>query len=296
MNADLSEKYLSYYEWLWILELIRPDYSCLYEEVFERFARTPEDLYKLSWREFEILLDSIFRNNGYRTELGPGRADEGVDLRLYFNDVVGESLTLVQAKRYASERAIGLEAVMALSGAVEHERANRGVMVTTSRYLPGAVRFAARQNRRLELASSAEVQQWCRQASGRIVRDKSRLVSADHLRSLIGRYNSREEHAPIVHANVGHNMVLNSFCLVLRETANLALLLRLPTETVDHDGYGQRGHEVPIVDDRILGELKEGKLIRAKKKKRDNGTTYLWGAKELHSEWNGEKKWFDICD
>ncbi|NQT85892.1 hypothetical protein HQ560_03955 [bacterium] len=39
--------------------------------------------------------------------------------------------------------------------------------MTTSRYLPGARQFAARQNQRLVLADSREVAEWCRQIAGK---------------------------------------------------------------------------------------------------------------------------------
>lgn len=67
-------------------------------------------------------------------------------------DPIGDILTLVQAKRYAGTRSIELEAVSALSGVVEDERANRGLLVTTSRFLPSSVSFAARQKGRVVLA------------------------------------------------------------------------------------------------------------------------------------------------
>lgn len=141
--------------------LIVADFEAVSSELFDYFARDPERLHRLEWRRFEELLEAIFRNQGYRTKLGPGRGDGGVDLRLIQKDSIGEIITLVQAKRYSLKNPIGLEAVAALYAVVEDERAHRGLLVTTSRYLPSARRFAQRQNRRLELADGEQVAKWC---------------------------------------------------------------------------------------------------------------------------------------
>jgi hypothetical protein len=145
------------------------DFHEITQELLQYFAQHPNELHQMEWRKFEYLLDAIFRNQGYRTELGPGRADAGVDLRLVQKDSIGEIVTLVQAKRYAPKNAITLDAVSALYGVVEDQQANRGLFVTTSRYLPSATRFAAKHSQRLVLADSSDVARWCHSiASNRI--------------------------------------------------------------------------------------------------------------------------------
>jgi hypothetical protein len=166
-KSDLAEAFRDYFEWRWICDLITPDHASLYEEIFDRFRRNPDELYKLSPRKYEEFLEVVFQNNGYRTLLGAGGNDGGVDLRLYTDDIVGESVTLVQAKRYKSENPIELQAVQALTAVVDDQKANRGLFVTTSRYLPCAKNFAARHNSRIQLASSAEVAEWCNSARSR---------------------------------------------------------------------------------------------------------------------------------
>jgi restriction endonuclease Mrr len=147
--------------------IILPDFQQITVELIEYFATHPDDLYRLEWRKFEELLEAVFRNQGFYTELGPGWGDQGVDLRLIQKDSVGEILTLVQAKRYSPNNPIGLEAVAALYAIVEDQKANRGLFVTTSRYLPVAKKFAEKQNHRLLLATSREVAEWCKSVSNR---------------------------------------------------------------------------------------------------------------------------------
>lgn len=144
-----------------LCSIVVPDFSSLNAELLSFLAKHPEYLHRLHWRRFEELLDAIFKNLGYRTELGPGRNDYGVDLRVYHRDDIGEMLTLVQAKRNDPNRPIGLEPVAALSAIVDQENAQRGLLVTTSRFLPVARRFADKEARRIVLADGVDIAAWC---------------------------------------------------------------------------------------------------------------------------------------
>lgn len=294
-DEELEEAYRNYFEWQWICDLVQPDFSDLYEEVYVWFCKHPNALHYLDPRQFEILLDGIFRNNGYKTQLGSGQADGGVDIRLYSNEVIGEAVTLVQAKRYADSNPIRLEAVQALSANVEDERANKGLFVTTSRYLPCAQRFAARQNRRLKLATSDDVSLWSSYAAERIIRDKSCLIKLDHVRTLLSTKNSPDAlEGRIFHANTGCTMSINSFAIVLRESKGAALLMELPTTKVSGDSL--QGCEVPDVGSAALEHLNAEHVFRAKKQYKDNGEVYFWGNRHLYSLWSGTPQWYDYCD
>lgn len=296
-DEELEESYRNYFEWQWICELVQPDFSDLYEEVYARFHKSPDDLYHLDPRKFEILLDGIFRNNGYQTQLGSGQADGGVDLRLYSNDVIGEAVTLVQAKRYATSNPIDLQAVQALSAVVEDERANQGLFVTTSRYLPCAQRFAARQNRRIKLATSEDVRCWSSNAAEHIIRDKSSLIKPEHLRYLLNsRSLTNTLEGKIFHASKYGGMILNSFAIVLRESKGAALLMKLPETTTSKVSDGFQGYEVPDTGVAALDYLNAECVFRAKKKYKDNGELYLWGDRELYSLWDGKPCYYDLLD
>jgi hypothetical protein len=142
--------------------LVVSDFSGINTELVAYVANHPHALRDLGHRDFEKLLEAIFRNHGYQTRIGPGSGDGGVDLMLIQKDIIGEMVTLVQAKRYAPHRPIELEAVAALYGIVESEKANRGLFVTTSRFLPSAKRFAEQSGRKIMLATSEDVARWCR--------------------------------------------------------------------------------------------------------------------------------------
>lgn len=296
-DEALEEAYRNYFEWQWICDLVQPDFSDLYEEVYTHFHKFPDNLYNLDPRKFEILLDGIFRNNGYHTQLGSGQADGGVDIRLYSSDVIGEVVTLVQAKRYATSNPIDLQAVQALSAVVEDERANQGLFITTSRYLPCAQRFAARQNKRIKLATSDDVSLWSSHAAQRIIRDKSSLIKPEHLRYLLNSQSlTNTLEGKIFHVTTYYGMVLNWFALVLRESKGAVLLMNLPRITVSIIRDSFQGYEVPDTGVAALDYLNAENVFRAKKNYNDKGELYLWGNRKLYSLWDGKPQYYDHLD
>jgi hypothetical protein len=128
--------------------ILVPAFQQINDELIGYFSRNPEAINYLHWRELEELLDVLFRNLGFTTELGPGRADGGVDLRLIQRSDIGKMLTLCRPK-ICAHRKIQLEPVKALWASVEEEQANKGLLVSTSEFIPAARQFAARHAYRL---------------------------------------------------------------------------------------------------------------------------------------------------
>jgi len=277
------DAYANYFHWKWICSLVQPDFADVYEELYGHFTSRPDDLRRLSWREFEILLARIFQTQGFTTELGPGRGDGGIDIRLLQRDPIGDILTLVQAKKYAPKNHIGLEAVAALSGIAGVEKAQQSIFVTTSSYQPAAKRFAARTSGALELCASKDVVEWCRTARDGIIKDKSSLVSPSSVERLLLDVRQRSSDPRVVHARWGVSMLLNKFALVLKETKHAALLMTLPHFTVSHDGYGQDGLEIPLLDSSAGNFLTADTVWRAQRSTDDRGTTTYWDGKHLYS-------------
>lgn len=135
-TSPLFQPFLNRENWQWVCGLIQQDVADVYEELYSHFAKRPEDLHRLNWREFETLLFRIFQSQGFTCELGPGSNDGGIDVRLLQRDPLGDILTLVQAKRYAPKHKINMSAVAALHGVADVEAAQKSIFVTTSNYLP----------------------------------------------------------------------------------------------------------------------------------------------------------------
>ena len=73
LNDQWNERFKDYFRWQWICSLLKPDFNDVHHEVFEHFAKNPDGMYKLTWREFEILIYEVLRNQGFAVDLGPGR-------------------------------------------------------------------------------------------------------------------------------------------------------------------------------------------------------------------------------
>lgn len=294
-NEALNAAFEAYFHWQWVCSLIEPETGDVYEELYAHFAGNPDQLHRLNPRAFEILLSRVLQNQGFATELGPGSGDGGVDIRLWQRGPLGDMLTLVQAKRYAPHRKITLDAVAALRGVMAVEEAPRGMFITTSTYLPSARQFAARAGNVIELATSADVAQWCAAATDGIITDKSSLVSRESVGHLLAQVGQSAD-SRVLHASWGYNMAHNTFAVVLKETKHAALLMSLPRQTVLHDGYGQRGTEVPSFGADAISHHRAETVWRAKRRIDGYGRISYWDGRNLFSPWDREPAHFDYMD
>ncbi|WP_421698394.1 restriction endonuclease [Ancylobacter sp.] len=292
-DSPLFQPFLDRGNWQWVCGLVQQDVADVYEELYSHFAKRPEDLYRLDWREFEILLFRIFQAQGFTCELGPGSNDGGVDVRVLQRDPLGDILTLVQAKRYAPRNKIDISAVAALHGIADVEAAQKSIFVTTSDYLPSARTFAGRTRIPMTLATSADVQEWCRDASDGIIRDKSKLVTPQAVSTLLQGLAPRDPR--VVYAQTGYSVIVNQFAIVLKETKHAALLMAIPSQTISDDGYGQRGYEVPEIGPTCIERLTRGTVFRVKRSVH-NGEVSYWDGRNLYSAWDGKPALFDLCD
>lgn len=291
-DGPLEKPILDYVRWQWLCGLIQPDIDDVYEEIYAHFAKRPDDLHRLGWRDLEVLIARSLQHQGFQVELGPGSNDGGVDIRLLQRDPLGDLLTLVQVKRYAPHRKIDALAVQALHGVAEVESAHQSLFVTTSAYMPAAKRFAERTHGRMQLATSADIAQWCNDATDGVIKDKSKLVDPSHLSKLVGSLAGKRD-PRIVRANVGVTMDINAFALVLKETRHAALLMRLPSMKVSGDSL--IGYEVPLLDPTMPPILNSETVWRAKRKA-DDGNVWYWDGRHHYSSWDGNPQHFNYLD
>ena len=286
-ESDLQKQFDQWARWQWTCRLIEADTADVSGDIYRHFADHPEDLYRLPHREFEELISSVFTARGWRTQIGPGTADEGVDVRMWLQSPLGDALTLVQARRYAKHRPIGLEAVAALEAHSLREDAS-ALFVTTSRYRRVAHRFASR-NKKLLLADSSDVAAWCEEASVAVQTAKARALALESVEALLGQVRAAGAHPALVCSFSRYP----SFCLVLRETPTGALLLPIPSNATSSDG--QVGYVLPVLDGRLNYDAPDYGVFRAIRTVREGGVSY-WGAGNLYSPWSGEALDFDLCD
>ena len=130
------------------------------QRFIDYLARNPDYLKKINWRQFEGLTAEWFRRKGYEVELGPGRNDGGVDVRIWKEDEsrTGPPTIIVQCKRYKDK--VDVLTVKALYADVEFEKAKRGMLVTTSDITPNAQMTINVRNYPVTTANASAVREW----------------------------------------------------------------------------------------------------------------------------------------
>ena len=85
---------------------VRKCFETLYGSFFDQryidyLHRNFEDIDRVNWRKFEGLTGEYFGRQGFRVEMGPGRGDDGVDVRVWPGRESSESppAIIIQCKR-----------------------------------------------------------------------------------------------------------------------------------------------------------------------------------------------------
>lgn len=112
-------------------------------------------LLTLHWRDFEYLIETLYRNMRYETQLTPPTKDGGRDIIATKRSPGRLAHLRIECKQY-NEEAVGLGVVQRLLGVVSGEKVNKGVIVTTSRFTRPASKYA-KENPRLELISGDQL-------------------------------------------------------------------------------------------------------------------------------------------
>lgn len=123
-------------------------------------------LVKLTPTEFEHLIRQLFEAIGMEAWNTQASKDEGVDAVAVSKDPVFNGECVIQAKRYS--KLVGVESVQALAGVVEHKRAAKGVLITTSWFGRASHDFARRHGR-LQLIEGPELKYLVKEHLGKDV-------------------------------------------------------------------------------------------------------------------------------
>lgn len=118
---------------------------------------------QIHWRKFEALTAEYFVRMGYEVEIGPGRNDDGVDVRVWdpTEKKEGPPLLLVQCKR--QKKKVEKVIVKALWADVKFEKAKSGLIVTTSCLSPGSVEVCKARQYDIFQADRKTLDHWMKQ-------------------------------------------------------------------------------------------------------------------------------------
>lgn len=96
--------------------------------------RNPRGLYMLKPRQFEELVAELFSGFGFDVELTAATRDGGRDIVAVKKCGVAALKYLIECKRYAQSKKIGVAFVRALHGVTAKEGANKGILATTGEF------------------------------------------------------------------------------------------------------------------------------------------------------------------
>lgn len=117
----------------------------------------------IHWRKFEELVAECFQKQGFSVEIGPGSNDDGVDIRVWGPERGNGQPPeyLIQCKRHKEK--IDKVTVKGLYADVMHERANMGLLVTTSEFSPGARAVVSARGYPVSEVNGEMVVQWLKE-------------------------------------------------------------------------------------------------------------------------------------
>lgn len=131
------------------------------QEMLGYFRKHPDLLYSLHPRKFEELVAAIFKNNGFTVQLTPETRDGGVDIiAVQHSTFTGDTVNLIECKRYSPTQKVGIGVVQRLIGAVYQRQATKGVIVTTSFFSRDAQQAAQSCKHMLALNDYYSIQSW----------------------------------------------------------------------------------------------------------------------------------------
>ena len=150
-----------------VIQLVRPTIVTATDSIVGRLRREPRSLYDLSPRQFEEIVAALLQDMGWDVHLTKPTRDGGMDVLAYMTTEVGRLLCLVEAKRYARTRPVGVELVRSLYGTVLHAGANSGLLVTSSYFTKDAYEFQRQHEYQIGLKDFRDLERWIKRVSSR---------------------------------------------------------------------------------------------------------------------------------
>jgi HJR/Mrr/RecB family endonuclease len=120
-----------------------------------------QKLYEISPRDFEKMIAELLFDKGFEVELTKQTRDNGYDI-LALKHVKDFSPVkyLVECKRYSPERKVGVEIIRSFKDVLVTEKANKGIIVTTSYFTSEAIKKQTENPLLLDYKNKDELMEW----------------------------------------------------------------------------------------------------------------------------------------
>lgn len=113
-------------------------------ELISYLVKHPKALNNIQPRQFEELIAEILLSFGWEVQLTPPTKDGGYDIFAISKDTAGVKTSwIIECKRYAQERKVGVEIARSLYGVKLDLRVANAMLATTSRFTKGVQDFKA---------------------------------------------------------------------------------------------------------------------------------------------------------
>lgn len=130
-------------------------------EMIRYLSAHPDLLYTISPRRFEELVAELLKDMGLDVTLTPETRDGGRDILAVLATPIGKLLTIVECKRHAADRPVGIDIVERFMWAIERkDKASCGLIATTSHFSPEALRLEKEFSWRLKLRNFEGLKEW----------------------------------------------------------------------------------------------------------------------------------------
>jgi len=135
-----------------------------FRRVLSETRDKPSGLFDLNSRQFEEFIAEIWKRFGYCVELTARTRDGGRDIIAIRESEVNVRF-LIECKRYARHRRVGVETVRELYGVKLDESATKAILATTSSFTTGARDLFRRHLWELEPRDYDGVVEWIKLAT-----------------------------------------------------------------------------------------------------------------------------------
>lgn len=119
------------------------------------------DLHGIPPRDFEQMVAELLESHGFEVELTKQTKDNGYDiLALKRMHGFGPVKYLVECKRYREDRKVGVEIIRSFKEVIVTEKANKGLIVTTSYFTLGALEKKKENPYLLDYKDKEDIIEW----------------------------------------------------------------------------------------------------------------------------------------
>ncbi|MBK3519721.1 restriction endonuclease [Carboxylicivirga marina] len=139
---------------------ITSDIRVVNKNILDKIKLRPEDMHKLTSRQFEEMVAELMEKRGYSVDLTKATRDGGKDLIIANHVDIGNFLYYLECKKYAPERPVGVNLIRELAGTISVDRVTAGIMITSSYFSPDAIEFSEKIKHQMSLVDYVKLKEW----------------------------------------------------------------------------------------------------------------------------------------